>query len=71
MFRDIELFLVVFPSDPNVYDAGTELVVSALRAVEKLIGFYLKCKGRRSSLSTLRAHTSLTISRKESTVSHV
>ncbi|EMR62864.1 hypothetical protein UCREL1_10194 [Eutypa lata UCREL1] len=48
MFRDIELFLVVFPSDPNVYDAGTELVVSALRAVEKLIGFYLKCKGKKA-----------------------
>ncbi|KAI0834647.1 hypothetical protein F5Y06DRAFT_306684 [Hypoxylon sp. FL0890] len=48
MFIDIELFLIIFPTEPNVREAGTDLVVSALMAVEKLIGFYLKHKGRKA-----------------------
>ncbi|KAI1351128.1 hypothetical protein F5Y01DRAFT_304971 [Xylaria sp. FL0043] len=52
MFRDIELFLVVFPTDEPVLEAGTELVVSVLAAVEKLIGFYIKSRGRKA-LSSL------------------
>ncbi|KAI0419657.1 hypothetical protein F5X98DRAFT_384420 [Xylaria grammica] len=47
MFRDIELFLIVFPTDEGVLEAGTELVVSVLAAVEKLIGFYIKSRGRK------------------------
>ena len=50
MFRDIELFLVVFPTDQSVLEAGTELVFSILVAVEKLIDFYTKSRGE-SSLS--------------------
>ncbi|KAI0427785.1 hypothetical protein F5Y09DRAFT_350194 [Xylaria sp. FL1042] len=52
MFRDIELFLIVFPTDEPVLQAGTELVVSVLAAVEKLIGFYIKSRGRKA-LSSL------------------
>lgn len=50
MFRDIELFLVVFPTDQAVLEAGIELVASILVAVEKLIDFYTKSRGE-SSLS--------------------
>jgi hypothetical protein len=45
MFRDIELFLIIFPTEQGVFEAGTELVVSTLAAVEKLVGFYLKPRG--------------------------
>lgn len=36
---------MVFPTDGGVLEAGTDLVVSALAAVEKLIGFYIKSRG--------------------------
>ncbi|KAI2606539.1 hypothetical protein GGR54DRAFT_436977 [Hypoxylon sp. NC1633] len=48
MFGDIELFLVVFPTEKNVLEAGIELVVSILTAVERLIGFYLKPRGKKA-----------------------
>ncbi|KAK5635721.1 hypothetical protein RRF57_011433 [Xylaria bambusicola] len=48
MFRDIELFLIVFPTDHSILEAGTELVVSVLVAVEKLIEFYIKSRGRKA-----------------------
>ncbi|KAI3321465.1 hypothetical protein HD806DRAFT_502654 [Xylariaceae sp. AK1471] len=54
MFRDIELFLMVFPTDEGVFEAGTELVVSALAAVEKLIGFYIKSRGRKAFSSMFK-----------------
>ncbi|KAI0139370.1 hypothetical protein F4776DRAFT_662329 [Hypoxylon sp. NC0597] len=54
MFRDIELFLIIFPTESNVREAGTDLVVSALTAVEKLIGFYVKHKGRKALSALFR-----------------
>ncbi|KAI1365429.1 hypothetical protein F5Y08DRAFT_304071 [Xylaria arbuscula] len=48
MFRDIELFLVVFPTDHHVLEAGTELMVSVLIAVERMISFYSKSRGRKA-----------------------
>ncbi|KAI0896090.1 hypothetical protein F4806DRAFT_466191 [Annulohypoxylon nitens] len=52
LFKDIELYLALFPTDINVQEAGISLVLSALVAVEKLIGFYLKpgVKKARSAL---------------------
>ncbi|XDG02435.1 hypothetical protein ABKA04_002050 [Annulohypoxylon sp. FPYF3050] len=44
-FKDIELYLALFPMDGNVLATGTALVLSAFVAVEKLIGFYLKPRG--------------------------
>ncbi|XXH04743.1 hypothetical protein Hte_011165 [Hypoxylon texense] len=47
LFQDIELFLITFPTEENVHEAGKDLIVSVLVAVEKLIGFYLKQKGKK------------------------
>ncbi|KAI6080627.1 hypothetical protein F4821DRAFT_273721 [Hypoxylon rubiginosum] len=47
IFKDIELFLNTFPTEKNVCEAGRDLVVSVLVAAEKLIGFYLKQKGKK------------------------
>ncbi|KAI0520974.1 hypothetical protein F5B22DRAFT_634829 [Xylaria bambusicola] len=55
MFRDIELFLIVFPTDNSILEAGTELVVSVLVAVEKLIDFYIKSKGRKAVSSVFKS----------------
>ncbi|KAI2463777.1 hypothetical protein F4781DRAFT_415463 [Annulohypoxylon bovei var. microspora] len=48
LFRDIELYLAMFPAEINVQEAGISLVLSALVAVEKLIGFYLKPRGKKA-----------------------
>lgn len=56
IFKDIELFLNTFPTEKNVCEAGRDLVVSVLVAAEKLIGFYLKQKGKLSYFQTLNHH---------------
>ncbi|KAI0180411.1 hypothetical protein GGR52DRAFT_531179 [Hypoxylon sp. FL1284] len=48
IFKDIELFLITFPTEENVIEAGIELVLSVLVAVERLIGFYLKHKVKKA-----------------------
>ncbi|KAI1458495.1 hypothetical protein F4805DRAFT_466845 [Annulohypoxylon moriforme] len=48
LFKDIELYLILFPTDKSVQEAGIALVLSALTTVEKLIGFYLKPRGKKA-----------------------
>lgn len=42
---DIELYDDMFPSDENVIEASTRLVVATLIAIENAIGFYSSYQG--------------------------
>ena len=43
--NDIEVFLTLYPDRQRIRDASIDLVVSIMKAVEDVIGFFLSSQG--------------------------
>jgi len=49
-FEDVEAYAVIFPSNENIVRASLNLLVAMFKAIENLIGYFIKNKGEILSL---------------------
>lgn len=47
-FGNIEMFIMTFPDDQNIVTAVVQLVAAMLKAIEDVIGYYIKNESKKT-----------------------
>lgn len=45
-FEDVESYILMFPNDKNIFKASVYMVSSIFKAIEDVIGYFIKNKGK-------------------------